>query len=168
MLVSDQGELCFSCHEELQDNLADARSKHAPVMTGECTKCHNPHKAALTGLMLAQSPDICTSCHQQLKKKMDDERVHSPAARDCLRCHKPHFSSEESIMTLPLEKLCGDCHDAEKDSFKKSHLGIAAAVMDCNNCHNPHASKDAKFFKQKLHAPFASRSCEPCHVVEKQ
>jgi hypothetical protein len=39
--------------------------------------------------------------------------------------------------------------------------------MDCRKCHDPHASKDLKFFKPYMHAPFAGRSCEDCHIVTK-
>jgi hypothetical protein len=38
--------------------------------------------------------------------------------------------------------------------------------MDCRNCHNPHGSEDPKYFKDEVHAPFAGRSCEDCHIVE--
>jgi hypothetical protein len=40
-------------------------------------------------------------------------------------------------------------------------------VMNCRNCHDPHASKDPKFFKSVVHAPFAGRSCEECHIITK-
>jgi hypothetical protein len=37
--------------------------------------------------------------------------------------------------------------------------------MNCVGCHSPHTSKDPKLFKEQVHAPFAGRSCEECHVV---
>jgi hypothetical protein len=37
--------------------------------------------------------------------------------------------------------------------------------MNCVKCHDPHASKDPALFRSNLHAPFAARSCEECHVV---
>jgi hypothetical protein len=40
--------------------------------------------------------------------------------------------------------------------------------MDCRSCHDPHASKDPKYFKEKMHPPFVSRSCEACHIVEQE
>jgi hypothetical protein len=39
--------------------------------------------------------------------------------------------------------------------------------MDCRKCHEPHASRDPKFFKENLHAPFGGRSCDECHIVGK-
>jgi hypothetical protein len=52
-------------------------------------------------------------------------------------------------------------------AFGKAHLGIDPAVMNCVKCHDPHASKDPGLFREALHAPFAARSCEECHVVER-
>jgi predicted CXXCH cytochrome family protein len=144
------------------------KSRHAPVEGGECTKCHNPHKAKLNKLLLAQGSDLCLTCHKSLKEKMLKEKVHSPAARDCQRCHAPHFSRERTLLTQPVQALCGECHDGKGASFLRAHIGIEAAAMDCRSCHDPHASKDPKFFKEKLHAPFAGRTCEECHLVEKR
>jgi Zn-finger protein len=48
-----------------------------------------------------------------------------------------------------------------------SKINIDAAVIDCRNCHNPHASKDPQYFKDEVHSPFAGRSCDDCHIVEK-
>jgi hypothetical protein len=52
--------------------------------------------------------------------------------------------------------------------FANAHINIDSAIIDCKSCHDPHASKDPKFFKVNIHPPFAARSCEDCHVVEKQ
>ena len=49
----------------------------------------------------------------------------------------------------------------------KGHLNISADVMNCMDCHSPHASKDPKFFKNTVHPPFAARTCDDCHIVEK-
>jgi len=100
-----------------------------------------------------------------LKTRMEKEKAHQPAARDCERCHKPHFSAEASLLNQKIQPLCGECHDYKKTSYTKAHLSIDPSVMDCRNCHEPHASKDPKFFKANMHAPFAGRTCEECHIV---
>jgi predicted CXXCH cytochrome family protein len=107
------------------------------------------------------------TCHTDLKTKMSNEKTHQPAARDCQRCHKPHFSAQPSLVNAAVQPLCGECHDYKKATFGKAHINIEAAVMNCRNCHDPHASKDPKFFKDVVHAPFAGRSCEECHIVTK-
>jgi predicted CXXCH cytochrome family protein len=167
MAMDRQGPLCFSCHPDLEKQLAESKSKHAPVSDGECTQCHNPHKAKLENLLLAKSPDLCQTCHKDLKMRVEEEKAHPPAVRDCQRCHKPHSSVQAALMNQPIQALCGECHDSKKATFGKAHLNIEAAVMNCRNCHDPHASKDPKFFKSVVHAPFAGRSCEECHIVTK-
>lgn len=95
---------------------------------------------------------------------MADGRSHAPAKQDCMSCHKPHFSAAKPLLTVPQQALCAECHETTDAAFSASHAGISAEVMDCVKCHNPHASKDPKYFKDVMHAPFAARSCEPCHV----
>ena len=51
---------------------------------------------------------------------------------------------------------------------RSAHIYIDASVMNCRSCHDPHASKDPKFFKENVHAPFAGRSCDDCHIVNKR
>jgi len=97
---------------------------------------------------------------------MAKENKHSPAASDCLTCHGPHLASEPRLLNDKVFSICGQCHDAKGNAFKKAHLSIEASVMDCKSCHDPHASKDPKFFKKNVHAPFAGRSCEDCHIVK--
>ena len=168
VLNARQDVLCFDCHEDVGDELAEATSKHEPAVNGECTSCHSPHQAALDPLLLAKSPDLCLACHTDIGEKLDEQRAHKPAAKDCMNCHKPHSSIHPKLNTLPLLELCGECHDYEEEPFKEAHLDIKAVDMNCNSCHAPHASKDKKFFKQKVHSPFAKRTCEDCHVVEQR
>jgi predicted CXXCH cytochrome family protein len=98
---------------------------------------------------------------------MKTETVHPPAARDCVRCHAPHFASEKTLLARAPQKLCGDCHDLKAAEFSKAHLGIDPAAMHCVACHAPHSSKDPKLFREQQHAPFADRSCDECHAVER-
>jgi predicted CXXCH cytochrome family protein len=168
MLVDKQDKVCFECHTEIKDGLKGGKSRHAPVSGGECTKCHSPHQAKLNKLLLAQGPDLCLTCHKDLKEKMQKEKTHSPAGRDCLRCHGPHFTGEGNLLAKPVQALCSECHNVKEASFGKAHFQIDPAVMNCVACHTPHASKDPKFFKEKVHAPFAGRSCEDCHLPAKR
>jgi predicted CXXCH cytochrome family protein len=169
MIVSKQDKLCLSCHGELDKEMQRAGiNKHAPFSTGECTKCHSPHKSKIAKLLLAESPDVCFTCHKELKTKLETQKVHQPARRDCLRCHKPHVSVESSLLAQPQRAVCGECHNLKDDSFVRSHIGIDPEAMNCMSCHSPHASKDPKLFKDMIHPPFAARSCDECHVVEKR
>jgi len=57
-----------------------------------------------------------------------------------------------------------ECHSPTRGNFGKAHLNIDANVMDCKSCHDRMRRKTQKFFKANVHAPFAARSCEECHI----
>jgi len=100
-----------------------------------------------------------------MKKKF----IHTPLEQgECSGCHKPHAAEEKPLLAQPLQPLCGECHEPDSASFNKAHISINAADINCVNCHEPHSSKDPKFFKEILHAPFAAKTCDPCHIVEKE
>jgi predicted CXXCH cytochrome family protein len=168
MSLHSQTVLCLKCHPNTGKALQASKSRHKPVEDGLCTKCHSPHQTKLNNLLLAQAPDICLACHKDLKERMGKETVHPPAAGDCLVCHRPHGSPGESLLAQAVSEICSQCHDVKADSFKRAHIYIDASVMNCRNCHDPHASKDPKFFKENVHAPFAGRSCDDCHIVTKR
>jgi predicted CXXCH cytochrome family protein len=115
--------------------------------------------------MLASGPDLCLTCHKSLKDRFAAEKSHGPVKSDCFTCHAPHLSKQKSLAVMPVTELCNQCHDLKKASFTNGHLGIDPNAMTCLNCHDPHASKDPKFFKDKVHAPFAGRTCDECHIV---
>jgi predicted CXXCH cytochrome family protein len=167
MLVTDQKSLCLKCHAKQGTELAAAKSVHAAFETGDCSKCHSPHKASLKTLLLGTSPDLCLSCHKKMKDKIASETAHRPVD-DCLSCHKPHGSPEARLVSQPVNELCGQCHDGGDKSFAEHHLSIDPQKMRCISCHNPHSSKDPKFFKATVHAPFAARQCDACHEADKR
>jgi predicted CXXCH cytochrome family protein len=168
MIVKNQGTLCLDCHAAMGKQIKSSADVHNPVETGTCTKCHSPHQTKLAKLLLTQSPDICLACHKDLKERLEKDNKHQPAAGDCLTCHLPHLSSQRRLLTDAVPSLCVQCHAATASSFRKAHINIDAAVMDCTSCHDPHASKDPKLFKKIVHAPFAGRSCDECHIVKTQ
>jgi predicted CXXCH cytochrome family protein len=164
-MASDKiGTLCAACHANVAEATTAGKSKHEPAAAGDCTACHNPHRAALKGLLLAKSRDLCLGCHSQLKSDMDGGQVHSPAARDCLRCHQPHASGEAMLLAKPARTLCAECHNTATAAFGNAHLQIDPARMRCERCHDAHASKAAKLFKSNAHPPFAMKSCQDCHL----
>lgn len=95
---------------------------------------------------------------------MAGARTHSPAARDCLRCHQPHASGESRLLAKPVGALCSECHNLQAPAFGDAHLQIDPARMRCERCHDAHASKVEHLFKSNLHAPFAMKSCQDCHL----
>ena len=146
MIVAKQGFLCYSCHgTDPREEIKEIVSKHDPVVAGECSRCHSPHKANLKDLLLADYPDLCLTCHSDLKARMNPdlnaataesginavpgEKKEAPAAekiyvhapsdlRNCRICHLPHFAGQRALMVQPIQPLCGKCHDYKTPSFK--------------------------------------------------
>jgi predicted CXXCH cytochrome family protein len=193
MLTKKQGFLCAGCHgTDPRKNFTAVASRHQPVVEGQCSACHNPHKSELPHLVLAQNPDLCLACHTELKAALsqavpaaeeapntqaaeaeDTEKalqrfyIHAPEEiGKCGICHLPHQGPEAALMTEPIQPLCSRCHDYGSQSFDTAHLGIEARRIDCRKCHTPHVSKDPRLFKSVLHQPFSDKSCKDCHLVE--
>ncbi|MEE9561479.1 MAG: cytochrome c3 family protein, partial [Thermoanaerobaculia bacterium] len=57
----DQKKVCLDCHD-LEDALG-AKVTHAPVESGECTACHNPHVARYGALLRERPGPLCAQCH---------------------------------------------------------------------------------------------------------
>lgn len=67
-------------------------------------------------------------------------------------------------MTKPVRTLCAECHDPGTAAFSEAHLDIDPARIRCERCHDAHASKEPGLFKSNVHAPFAMKSCQDCHL----
>ena len=122
MLKNGMEKLCFSCHTELGDYVADSKNRHGPVQTGDCTACHNIHGSQFTKLLARYYPnnfytpykeenyDLCFGCHNkeiaknrtttQLTNFRDGSynlhyfHVNMKKGRTCTACHDPHASNQ--------------------------------------------------------------------------
>ena len=97
----EEGPLCLSCHEELEQSFKD-KTLHLPVEEGECIICHDSHqsdnKFLLTEKLLT---DLCFTCHED--NMTDQKFVHGPVAGgDCIVCHDPHASKNEFLFKLKM------------------------------------------------------------------
>jgi predicted CXXCH cytochrome family protein len=89
-------ELCFTCHFEggMRQTLT-----HAPVLSGDCTVCHNPHKSESDHLLAVDEPALCLQCH-------DGVHVELPLAHElpefnkysCTDCHDPHGNNQKGYL----------------------------------------------------------------------
>lgn len=153
-----------SANEEKAKTMMEKAGSHAPVLTGECSKCHADTKDPAK-LTLELKP-LCLSCHTARAEDMQKANVH-PAFKDmdCNTCHQPHASDNAPLLNSPVNELCSTCHDPKDAAIAKSHFGVSAFEGKCTDCHNPHASKNPKLIVEgKEHIPFGSRSCEMCHA----
>lgn len=80
-------DLCFSCHTNLKNRIATAKSQHAAIESATCTGCHSPHASPYEHHLLKPLPELCVDCHKAVLS--GQIRGHTPEAH-CLRCHDPH------------------------------------------------------------------------------
>lgn len=153
-----------SANEEKAKPMMEKAGSHAPVLAGECSKCHADTKdpAKLT----MEAKPLCLSCHAARAEDMKKTVVHSAFKdMDCNTCHQPHASDNAPLLNSPVNELCATCHDPKEDPAKAAHQGISVFEGKCTDCHDPHASKNPKLILEaKEHIPFGSRSCEMCHT----
>ena len=153
-----------SANEEKAKTMMEKAGSHAPVLSGECSKCHADTKDPAK-LTLELKP-LCLSCHTARAEDMKKANVHSAFKdMDCNTCHQPHVSENAPLLNSPVNELCATCHDPKDAAIAKAHFGVSAFEGKCTDCHNPHASKNPKLILEaKEHIPFGSRSCEMCHA----
>jgi predicted CXXCH cytochrome family protein len=123
LLIDNQRQLCFSCHEETKVELDRFKYVHKPVVDRGCRVCHEPHGSDYFRLLIKEYPvefyapfdiskyDLCFSCHQADKvlvketENLTDFRngnmnlhylhVNTPErGRTCRTCHATHASNE--------------------------------------------------------------------------
>ncbi|WP_456387081.1 cytochrome c3 family protein [Desulfolithobacter sp.] len=115
-------KLCGTCHEDLDDQIAESKNLHGPVKTGSCNECHNIHGSEFSRLLVRYFPeefyteyqpqkyDLCFGCHNKdiAKKKKTTKltnfrdgsynlhffHVNRKKGRSCIACHDPHASSQ--------------------------------------------------------------------------
>lgn len=122
LLRKNTEKLCFSCHLELADHVAESKYRHGPVQTGDCLACHDVHGSDFSNILTKYFPqefykeyqpgnyDLCFGCHNKdiAKKKFtktltnfrDGEynlhyfHVNMKKGRNCVACHDPHASNQ--------------------------------------------------------------------------
>lgn len=138
LLIPGGNNLCFSCHNKeimydsikiknIKKDLASAKSIHAPIESGGCITCHNPHFSEKNHLLVAGFPagqyinsskenyELCFMCHDsklleaQTSKTATNFRngtinlhfvhVNKEKGRSCIMCHDVHGAPNERLIT---------------------------------------------------------------------
>ncbi len=122
LLKNSTEKLCFSCHVDLGDEVAESKHRHGPVKTGDCTSCHQVHGSEFAKLLVRYFPgnfysaykpgqyNLCFGCHNKdiAKKKFTTTltnfrdgkynlhyfHVNMKKGRTCIACHDPHASNQ--------------------------------------------------------------------------
>jgi len=146
-------EMCFSCHDEIQDDLAAGKHGRKKIRDPEkyayCIRCHKPHRQPRIGENRIGTfkpgiprKDQCGACHETRSKLP----VLSAEDEACMGCHRA-VDPEKPQERERIQALCFYCH-AKGDTPGRKATGAVVPLMD------PAAYKNT---------PHASQSCTACH-----
>ena len=147
-----QPELCYTCHENFED---DYKIIHGPVAGGYCTSCHDPHKSKITSLLKRENEALCSHCHDPIQLASND--LHSIIEiTNCTECHNPH--GEENTFLLK-DGTCYLCHEDFSEKYAYLHGPVGGGF--CNSCHETHMSDSEHKLSLK-----GQSLCLKCHNTE--
>ena len=141
--------LCFSCHDGFK---TEYPVTHGPADSGNCTKCHDPHKTGEKKLLYSIKQDLCLQCHE--KSDVSGNALHAEIGEtSCIDCHNPHGGNNRTFLK---KEACLQCHTAITENKQYLHGPVAAG--ECSTCHESHDSK-----KEKLLLNTGTALCFNCH-----
>lgn len=125
LLRKPAAELCLTCHDKLQAQIASAKFKHRPVSDNSCRSCHLPHGSKYDKLLVSDYPSstlsaydpanyaFCFSCHEEriVRERYEDKQTDFRNGR--LNLHYLHVNNENGGQT------CGACHGTHAGSQPK-------------------------------------------------
>jgi len=172
-------DLCFTCHQDLQQQLAASPVVHGAVTEpGGCLGCHTPHSSALPMLQREGQIDLCLSCHDReittadgrtltnMAKLLADNPDHHGPIREgsCTACHQPHDGQRHNMLVAdyppqfyaPFDTeryaLCFGCHRPELVTDEHGR-GVTRFRKGDVNLHWLHVNREK------------GRTCRACHEV---
>ena len=119
--------LCVTCHEEIATRLQQ-KHRHAPVASGKCTACHDPHGSPFRYQLPVEPARACVSCHQDIGDALTQAYVHAPAGASCQICHDPHAAAQPAQLRARSNEVCLACHiDAPPDRIAADAVSLFGA-----------------------------------------
>ena len=177
-LTDEAPALCFECHVEIEEALANPTtrpSRHEAVKEGKCLDCHDPHASGHPKMLRTGSTvTLCMTCHKE-NLSLEGQIHKAVEEKGCLECHRGHDSDHEKLLRGPAEELCIKCHADEYKAFASlAHVHAPVAEKSCVSCHSPHASTHGKLlieaFTADLYVPYDDGEsfglCFQCHEKE--
>ncbi len=162
LLLDKEEQLCYSCHQSVEQRVKASAVPHQPVKDGRCSECHEPHASGNSGLLKASGADLCYGCHESSQQTF--KVAHKPYQQGkCNACHSAHAGDDYRLLKNSGSALCFECHQPSQ-ALQSAHLGRNLQPLDCLGCHNPHGGSDAVLLRAVSHAPFAEKNCQACHA----
>ncbi len=178
MLEASGNEVCFSCHEDKVEELAQ-KLQHAPVLES-CLECHDAHTEENPFMLAAAGGELCLECHRQATPsfvaELEKVSVHHPpvAEKNCTGCHVPHATAFAKLLRDETPGLCFGCHEELGQRVTGSEYPHGPVWDgDCVACHQPHGSANPKilnaYFPAEFYKPWAEENyqlCFECHEAD--
>lgn len=126
---ADQVAMCTQCHER---EGFEGKFVHAPVATGNCLVCHDPHASDHQGLLKKDPPALCLSCHPEIGQ---GPHVVAGFSRSGHPLGEPYKGNTTEDPMRPGRRFyCASCHEPHRSEWPKlSRFGIGMAP--CLKCH---------------------------------
>lgn len=146
-------DTCFSCHDEIQDDLAAGKHGRKMIQDPEkyryCLRCHKPHRQPRIGenrigkfkpgVPRKKQCGACHATHAKLPALSEEDEA-------CMTCHRA-VDPEKPEGMEKIQALCFGCHAQGESPAKKTTGGLVPLI-------DPTAYKNT---------PHADQSCTACH-----
>ncbi len=180
LLKSPVEQLCFECHADVREQVAEAQSPHGAVlMDDRCGNCHDPHAEGRPHLLRDELPAVCLRCHDKPQQAHDGRTIpdmrpvlrdrkslHGPVrAGQCNACHAVHGSQNSKLLRkyfppefytafdLSTYALCFECH-SQGVVLEKETTTLTNFRDGDRNLHYVHVNRPQK-----------GRTCRSCHEI---
>lgn len=141
-------KLCLSCHSEEYDrggdhlaNMAEVlennKSKHGPILEGDCSGCHDPHGSDNFRILRANFPPVFYSGYDPKNYEL------------CFMCHEKDLASEEWTTTMTGFRN-------GKQNLHYVHVHKTVKGRTCRACHDAHATNNPRHIRDSV--PFGNWS----------
>jgi predicted CXXCH cytochrome family protein len=185
LLKAPSPDVCYKCHKELKERVANAAELHGPMNAG-CQACHDPHQVKAGKGLAKVGPALCIMCHDDLKGTVASMEAHHKKPledKGCNRCHDPHAAVMKPMLMATQDVLCLRCHkDDVKTAEGQTLQGIGAVMVEgakghgplankqCTGCHEPHGNTEFRFltgaYPATLYSAYKAEGyafCAKCH-----
>jgi len=144
LLIKGGADLCLMCHDKQLGDVINMKAlldskpdKHGPVISGDCSACHNPHGADYYRILMNDYPKKFYTPYKTEKYAL------------CFGCHNQDIALDE--FTTELTGFRNGDHNMHFVHVNKDPKG-----RTCRACHEIHAGEQPKHIKRKI--PFGKLS----------